>query len=73
MRSRDLIKAICKSGMIAGDIYNGKSIKESCISIVEGSISPKEEYFYTFKKVGYINHDAIILTSSFEEVYLYQI
>lgn len=73
MKSKDLIKAICKSGMIDGSIYEGKSIKESYLRLEEGSISSKKEYFYTFTKVGYIEPDAVIITVCNEKVYLYQI
>lgn len=71
MKAKELIKCIIKSGMISGDIVTKEKVSD--FKTVSGKLISGKEYFYTFKKVGYIEPSAIMQTTCLEIVYLYQI
>ena len=72
MKSKELLKTLCKSGMVDGSIHTGKSILEANYNVLEGKVFPKQEYFYSFKQLSLI-HNAMIRTSQGAIVYLYLI
>ena len=71
MKAKELIKNLVKSGMIPGDIVTKEKVSD--FKVVEGKLISGKEYFYTFKKVGYMQPNVIMLTTCSGYVYLYQI
>ena len=73
MKVKELLKALCKAGMLEGYLYFGNVILDSNPQILEGKVYPKKEYFYSFKQVGLVVHSSKIKTTQGSIVYLYSI
>ena len=71
MKAKELIKNLVKSGMIPCSIVTKEKVSD--LKVVEGKLISGKEYFYTFKKVGYMQPNVVMLTTCSEYVYLYQI
>ena len=72
MKAKELLKTLCKSGMVDGSIFTGKAIIDANYQVLEGKIFPNKEYYYTFKELTLV-HNAMIKTSQGAIVYLYSI
>lgn len=72
MKAKELLKTLCRSGMVDGSIHTGESIIDSNFKVLEGRVFPNKEYFYSFKELGLI-HNAMIKTNQGSIVYLYSI
>ena len=72
MKAKELLKTLCKSGMVDGSIYIGKSIIDANYEVLEGKVFPNKEYFYSFKELTLV-HNAMIKTNHGAIVYLYSI
>lgn len=71
MKAKELLKQLCKSGMVDGNIFTGKSILDAHFQVLEGKVYQNKEYFYSFKEVGMLVHSAMIKTNQCSIVYLY--
>lgn len=72
MKAKELLKTLCKSGLVDGSIYTGKSIIDANYKVLEGKVFPNKEYFYSFKELTLV-HTAMIKTNQGSIVYLYSI
>lgn len=73
MKAKDLLKALCKSGILEGDIYSGEKIEDGTLRILEGEVVSTNDYFFSSTRIGFEHYDAKIEAKSGTVFFLYSV